>query len=363
MKCHILSVMVLGLMLSACAQSPKPAASAAPHASEAAAPMSSTVPQAVPAPDPALLATMQANLRALGYLVDKSADDSGFTKALIAFKKDQGLPQDGVVTEALVDRIKLLRAEVAKPAPPLSGATYLYDDGASGRTPMGLLVAPPVGLSADAPSNFMMPLRPGAQASYQLGKRTEDGNFTPAMTVTCRTGRITQANVPMGALDMIPVDCHSEGALQWRSLYSLKWGLVVRQERNNVMRDLVAIRPQTNDWPGAARTGLDWAVTHALDSTTSTSLQWSSTGVATHFEIRTAASLSGKDAGLTGKNTALYCRRFDLAQSGQPTLHYPGIACQNPAGLWALPGTIVTFAAPASHVAANAPQPATRTPN
>ena len=363
MNCRVHSIMALGLMLTACAQPPKPVASAAPPASEAASSKQLTVPQVVATPDPALLATVQASLRALGYVVGKSADDLSFTKALTAFEKDQGLPQDSGVTEAMADRIKLVRAEIAKPAPMLHDANYLYDDGTARHTPIGLLVTSPAGLSADAPANFLMPLRPGAQASYQLGKRTKDGNFAPSMTVTCRTGRITQTNVPLGALDTISVDCHGEGALQWHSLYSMKWGVVVRQEWNNVARDLVAIRPQTNDWPGAARTGLDWAVTHALDSTSSTSLQWSSTGVAPHFEIRASANLSGKDAGLTGKNTALYCRRFDLAQSGQPTLHYPGIACQNPAGLWALPGTLVTFAVPASQVAASAPQLVTQTSN
>jgi len=360
MKTHLVVSSALALLLAACAQTPKPEAVAAASAPTiVVAPTPIIAPEPTPAADPALLTAAQIDLRALGYAAGKSGDtnDPSLRKAVLEFEKDQGLPQDGQVTEALVDRMKLIRAELPKSAPAGRDAIFAYDDGAASRQALGLLLAPPQGLVSNAPVNFMQPLRPGAQASYQLGKRAKDGNFTPTVTVTCRAGRITHANVPVGQMDVNAVDCRGDGTapLQWRSLYSPALGLVVRQERDGSAHDLVAVRPFTGDWPSAARTGLDWAVAHALDGAPSSPpVQWSSTGVAPHFEIKAAAKMFGQDAGLGGRDAALACRRFELAQSGQPAT-YPGIACQNAAGVWSLPGTAIHFATPANEFALKAP--------
>ncbi|HVZ28729.1 MAG TPA: hypothetical protein VG798_08760, partial [Rhizomicrobium sp.] len=201
---------------------------------------------------------------------------------------------------------------------------------------------------------FMQPLRPDAQGTYQWGRRAKDGSFTSATSVSCRAGRLANTPTALGSLDVIAVDCHSDGAqpVQWRSLYSPALGAVVRQERKDGAHNLIAVRPSTNGWPSAARTGLDWAVTHALEST-GAPVQWSSTGVTTHFEIKAGAKVTGLEAGLTGKNAALSCRRFEMVQS-QPALRYPGLACQQ-AGGWLLPGTAIRFAAPANGLTAKAP--------
>ena len=201
----------------------------------------------------------------------------------------------------------------------------------------------------------MLPLRPGSQASFQFGTRAKDGSFKPAMTVTCQASRIAQANVPLGLLDTVPVDCRGDtpNAPQWRSVYSTMLGAVVRQDTITGVHDLVAIRPATSDWPSAARTGLDWALTHALEAgVANVPVQWSSTAVAAHFEIKIVTKLSGQDAGLSGKYAAQSCRRFDIGQAGTPALHYPGIACQAAPGLWSLPGSAAAFAAPANGIAA-----------
>jgi hypothetical protein len=354
MKTHLLVCPALALLLAACAQSPKPqAAVAAPAPAVVGAPTVLIAPEPAGTADPALLAAAQTDLRALGYAAGKSGDTNelGLAKAVLAFEKDQGLPQDGQVTEALVDRMKLMRAELPKSAPAAREAIFAYDDGATSRQALGLLMAPPHGLVSNAPVNFMQPLRPGAQASYQLGKLPKDGSFMPIVTVTCHVGRITQANVPAGQMDVIAVDCHGDGTapLQWSSLYSPALGLVVRQERDGGAPDLVAVRPFTGDWPSAARTGLDWAVTHVLDGAPSSPpVQWSSTGVAAHFEIKAAAKIPGHDAGLSGRDAVLSCRRFEMVQNGQPTARYPGIACQNAAGGWYVPGTAIQFATPAN---------------
>lgn len=356
MKPRLFVCPALALLLAACAQSPKPEAVVAATPAMVAAPTPLVAPEPAPTADTALLAAAQTDLRALGYAAGKSGDanDPALAKAVLAFEKDQGLPQDAEVTEALVDRMKLIRAELPKSASTGRDSIFAYDDGATGRQALGLLMAPPRGLVANAPANFMQPLRPGAQASYQLGKLAKDGTFTASATVTCRAGRITQASVPVGQMDVIAVDCHGDGTapLQWRSQYSPALGLVVRQERDGGAPNLAAVRPFTGDWPSAARTGLDWAVTHALGGAPSSPpVQWSSTGVAPHFEIRAGAKISGQDAGLSGREAALSCRRFKMVQSGQPAAHYPGIACQNAQGSWSLPGSAVPFAAPSNGLA------------
>ena len=65
-----------------------------------------------------------------------------------------------------------------------------------------------------------------------------------------------------------------------------------------------------------------------------------------------AAKIAGQNAGLSGREAAQSCRRFEMVQSGQPALHFPGIACQNAAGAWSLPGTAIEFATPAGGVIA-----------
>jgi hypothetical protein len=344
----------LSLALAACAQKPAPALVAAVPAPEIIAPPAQlTAPAPLPAIEPAAIAAAQRNFRALGYNVGKSGNlaDPAFQRAILTFEKDQGLTEDGILSAAVMDRLKLMRAALLKSADTNRSASFIYSDGAARRTPLAIAAAPP-GFVSNAPANFMLPLRPGAQGSYQLGSRAADGSFKAAMTMTCQAGRNAQAALPLGVLDATPVDCHGDGpnAPQTRALYSASLGAVVRQESANASRDLVAIRPATNDWPSAARTGLDWALTHALE-TTGAPVSWSSTAVAPHFEIRASAKLNGQDAGLSGKYAGEVCRRFDMVQAGTPALHYPGIACQTVPGTWSLPGG-AAFAAPASGLAA-----------
>jgi peptidoglycan hydrolase-like protein with peptidoglycan-binding domain len=348
----------LALAVAACAHTPAPAivaAAPAPDVTAPPAPLAAPAPQ--PAIDPTTLAAAQRNLKALGYAVGKTGDlaDPAFQRAIIAFEKDQGLTEDGLLSSAIVDRLKMLRAALLKSAATDANrsAIFVYSDG-SGRK-LGLAMPPPDGLASNAPANFMLPMKPGSQASYQLGKGAKEGGFKALMTVTCQAGRAAQANTALGQMDAVAVECRGDGANppHWRSLYGTALGVVVQQESAGGVRDLVALRPFTNNWPSAARTGLDWALTHALEAATpSAPVQWSSTGVAPHFEIRAAARLSGQEAGLGGKYAQQVCRRFEMVQSGAPALHYPGIACQAAAGVWSLPGSAARLAAPASGVAA-----------
>jgi len=112
-------------------------------------------------------------------------------------------------------------------------------------------------------------------------------------------------------------------------------------------RKVVAIRPPMQDWPAAARTGLDWALTHALDSpATVRPVKWSSTGVAQHFEIRVFAALSRQVEELS-IGSSHTCRQFDM-RSDVPRRRYPGIACRDASGSWYIPHSTIWLARPVS---------------
>ncbi len=111
-------------------------------------------------------------------------------------------------------------------------------------------------------------------------------------------------------------------------------------------RALLAIRPSTAGWPQAARAGLDWATTHALDVAGGPAIQWSSTGVDQHFEIVATAALSPRETALAG-SAAQSCRHFELRADG-PQKHYPGVACPYAEGGWYLPHSRIRLARPAT---------------
>ena len=109
------------------------------------------------------------------------------------------------------------------------------------------------------------------------------------------------------------------------------------------VRSLVAVRPSTAGWPAEAKAGLDWAVTHALDAG-GPPLEWSSTGIAARFEIRTYPTLTPREAALAGPNAGA-CHRFEM-RSGEH--RYPAIACPDARGMWSIPHTQIRLARPAS---------------
>ena len=357
----ILTVLPLAFFAAGCAQAPTPVAVAVSDPSLAARPPTALVsPADTPAPDSDMIQAAQRDLKALGYAVGKQGEltDPLFQRAILAFEKDQGLAQDGTLTPILADRIKQVRNELPKAVPVAAqgGEMLVYSDGIERRQPLGLLPAPPTGLVSDAPANFLQPLRPGLTGTYHLGRRAKDGGFTIVASVTCRTDRVAPLNAPLGLFDSLPVECDAEGkdmpAMQWRSFYAIKLGLVIRQETAPAAggaRDLIAVRPVTTGWPSAARTGLDWALTHALETPILTApVLWSSTAVPPHFEIHAAALLSPHDAGLPGGTATPSCRRFDLVQTGEPVRHYPGIACRNGKGGWSLAQSRIELASPAN---------------
>lgn len=113
---------------------------------------------------------------------------------------------------------------------------------------------------------------------------------------------------------------------------------------------LVAIRPSMAGWPTAARAGLDWAVSHALDNPAS-SVKWSSTGVGQNFEIY-ASELTPGEAALAGAD-AQSCRRFEI-RSDERQSRYPAIACRDGNG-WYIPHSAIRLARPATGLGSAAP--------
>lgn len=332
------------LALSGCTQTAKVAAPPAAPLQTVTAPRQLLAPvSAPPAVDPATFAQAQANLRALGYGAGKGNDpaDPAFQRALINFERDQGMTEDGQLTVAVLEKLRLMRAALRlTPATPPSGL-FVYSG--SGAHHALTLVSPPEGFVSDAPANFLLPLKAGSQALLHLTRKG-----APPIAITCRAAKSGSSNLPLGTFETVAIDCRGDSAKdpQWHDLFSPRLGLVVqRQERTT--RDLVAIRPVTSGWPLAVRTGLDWAISHALDEPAPTaSLQWSSTAVAPHFDIKVTARMAGAEAGLGKAYAAAVCRRFELVQTGVKS-SYPGIACQNAAGDWVLPGSGIGIARPA----------------
>jgi peptidoglycan hydrolase-like protein with peptidoglycan-binding domain len=123
------------------------------------------------------------------------------------------------------------------------------------------------------------------------------------------------------------------------------------KERRNISwsaegsKRLMAVRPGNAGWPAAARAGLEWALTHALDAPINSSgVKWSSTGVSEQFQIRTFALLQ-RELDMVGDESDS-CRRFELRVEGS-SLRYPGFACRDQKNNWFVPHSAVRFRRPA----------------
>jgi hypothetical protein len=260
------------VMLAACA---KPAGVTPP--SPPPAPAQSAAVETPAPPVPAVLSDASSILLAqrilvlLGYDVGKPDGVAGVAtrRAVMAFQKDHTLSQDGLITAALLDRLKTLHAGLQRSTTIAlsAGDTLIYSD---------------------------------------------------------------------SSVEMVP----AERVVQWDQAFG-----------KNV---LVAARPATAAWPPAARAGLDWAISHALDQSGNAPTQWSSTGVEQRFEIRTFA-LSMREMALVGGQAS--CRRFEMRSDAR---RYPGIACRDRNGSWMIARSKVKLARPATELgraAAKAPQP------
>jgi hypothetical protein len=198
-----------------------------------------------------------------------------------------------------------------------------------------------LGYNAGRPDGVIGPATHRAILAFQTDHAlTEDGILTFALagllnTLVAQMPKIDTTTVGLGDTVIF-----SDGTSE-----VVKSEHIVTWEQGGA-RGVLAIRPSTSGWPSAARAGLDWATTHALDIADSSPVEWSSTGVDQHFQIFATANLSPREATFAG-NAVLSCRHFEL-RGDSPQKHYPGIACLDAKGQWYVPHSQIRLARPAT---------------
>ena len=269
------------LFIAACTHTQAPVAALPPPAPTAptvaeVAPLPPVLP--VVRPDPylvkgkAAILQVQKALVSLGYKIKKPDGEIGpaTVKALAAFQKDRGLPENSRLTLGLADKIRAAADE--------------------GRVTVTAIA-----------------VRPGDFLVYSDGEEE---------VASAERSAVWEQDAP---------------------------------------RALVAIRPAMGGWPAAAKAGLDWALTYALELPSSPApIIWSSTGVAEQFQIRTFPALTAREATLVGGDPSS-CRRFELrADTPDHPGRYPGIACRDEDGTWYIPHSTVRLARPAAGLSTGA---------
>jgi peptidoglycan hydrolase-like protein with peptidoglycan-binding domain len=346
------------VLVSGCSHGPeKPAAPAQPSAS-AASPSNPAAP-ARPA-DPEVRAA-QDYLARLGYYSGPIDGINGpKTRTAVAnYQTDSGLPPDGRVSRDLIARLagapstRLQRDKVDRVAGPLyePGDAYVYTDGqvetvlsmsenrvtwqdAEGQqwSANSDFTVPTRRSDPDADvaslRPFTWPLRVGDTASYTVKTAASDHVDHWQCIVESRE----QTAVVAGTFDSYKIVCRqgddppvTAASRTW--YYAPAIGHYVRYVDNAAndgrSRDLIAVSPGELGWPPEARTGLEWAVSHALDAEPDgQAVPWQSSAVAARFVIEPGSDV---DVGHSGE-----CRRFKQTRIAADATKrvYPGVACR-----------------------------------
>lgn len=202
-----------------------------------------------------------------------------------------------------------------------------------------------LGYSAGSVDGVMGPATRRAILAFQKDRGlAEDGRLTPAL-VTLLNNLVAQ--LPKNSMTAVAagdVLLFGDGS---REIAKAERAVPWEQESKG---GLVAIRPSTTGWPPAARAGLDWAISHALDVSGGPPISWSSTGVQQHFEIHATATLSPRETAMAG-DAASSCRHFELRGAER---HYPGLACRDPNGEWYFLHSRIRLAHPARRLGSQA---------
>ena len=325
--------------------------------------------------------TAQEALAELGYYRGPiDGVDGPKTHAAVAnYQSDEGMLSDGKVTRELVARLTEARrttvvehgAGGAAAGPTYeSGDAYVYTDGhvetvlstsdrrvewrdaAGSRWSSDRDFTLPTGRSDTAAivslnHAFSWPLRVGATAAYATKPVAADGGAGGA-TWQCAVESRELIAVPAGTFDSYKIVCRLDGdPLKTTELrtwyYAPAVGHYVRYVDNAAMplnsvtatrsRDLVAVSPGAIGWPSEARTGLEWAVSHALEAEPEGhAVPWESSALAARFVIEPRGKV---DAGSSSQ-----CRRFSETRISPDATKrvYPGIACRQSDGHWRLFG-------------------------
>lgn len=340
--------------MSGCAHGPEKSAAPDRPSASAAAP-SKPAPPARPA-DPEVRAA-QDYLARLGYYGGPIDGINGpkTRTAVASYQTDSGLPPDGKVSRDLIARLAgapsapAQRDRVDRGTGSLyePGDAYAYSDGqvetvlstseksvtwqdAAGRQwsadPDFTVPTRRSDPDADVASlhPFTWPLRVGATASYTVKTATSDHVEHWQCVVEGRE----QTAVMAGTFDSDKIVCRSADdpsneAASRTWYYAPAIGHYVRYVDTGAngarSRDLVAVSPGELGWPPEARTGLEWAVSHALDGDSGgQAVPWQSSAVAARFIIEPGSRV---DVGQSAE-----CRRFqaDEDRRGHDETHLSG---------------------------------------
>jgi peptidoglycan hydrolase-like protein with peptidoglycan-binding domain len=341
--------------MSACSHVSEKAATPTQPSTATAAPPKAA-PPARPA-DPEVRAA-QDYLARLGYYggpID-GIDGPKTRTAVAKFQTDSGLPPDGRVSRDLIARLAgtpsmpARRDQTDRAAGPVyePGDVYAYSDGevetvlstsedrvewqdAKGQRWSGDpdFTVPSQRSNSDAAvaslQPFTWPLRVGATASYTVKAADQSQRWQ------CVVEGRERIAVVAGTFDSDKIVCRRDddpaGAAQSRTWYFAPTvGHYVRYidaADGTRSRDLVSVSPGESGWPAEARTGLAWALSHALETEPDgQAVPWQSSAVAARFVIEPGAKI---DNGHSEQ-----CRRFRQTRIAADTTRrvYPGVACR-----------------------------------
>lgn len=171
------------------------------------------------------------------------------------------------------------------------------------------------------------PLRAGSPLKFKVA-----GNG-PLEEWRCYTAGTRRVAVPAGRFDVVVLVCDRSPAPagSWvRRIWFYAPAVRHYVARTDIMADdsrdsmeLVGVRPGAEDWPPAARAGLDRVIQDALDELSDgKSSQWSSTFVKERFEILPGPIYNSGDGGR--------CRIFELIARGDGVSRiYPARVCKS----------------------------------
>jgi hypothetical protein len=329
--------------------------------------------------------TVQRALLELGYY-DAGIDGivGPKTKAAIrAFQKDSRLQITGDLTRELVQTIVNSAAGARQRLSSFTGLAqpvyevgdrFYYSDGSfetvlsveSGRvvwessdgtrrTSPWNFVLPPFAwygehgsgsAEAEAAPDLLWPLKPGTEARFSVSATTMGSSASSQEIFElwhCKVRSATRITVPAGSFDTLPILCSvfrqpsgPKRTITWN--YAPAVGHYVRRaeavaEQKETPVDLLAVELGGEDWPAAARAGLDWALQHTLENESSgRAVEWESSALPGHIEIEALAEID-----YAGAET---CRRFAATRFDAEGMKrvYPGVACKSSDGTWVVPG-------------------------
>jgi peptidoglycan hydrolase-like protein with peptidoglycan-binding domain len=345
---------------------------------------------AVPKPTRETILTAQKLLAALGYEPGPldGLDGPKTRGAVRRYQADAGLPSNGLVTEALVEKLSEAdhdntgRADglglASKKALPIyaSGDTFVYSDGrtetvaeidgervhwrsndGTALTAYRNFILPAIRRDTDLISEqttvdvgpgALWPLKAGREVSFtantEVAHKTQSSpRGESASRWHCLVEAPRTVSVAAGTFDALPVVCRTstpsaQGPTERVWYYAPRIRHYVRRQvrfespGSGVDVELVAVQLEDKGWPPAARAGLGWALQEALETKSDgQSIEWGSSGVDDKVTIKPTATLS--------ESNSPYCRTFEqTVRSGAGKRIYPGKACRNASGQWLIPG-------------------------